>query len=69
LSGPPVFKSPIKRIKEIQRRLSEIASVNAAAPVILHPQPNVPLEYVIQSYDAAKLGGFTKVSFAVNPKP
>lgn len=60
-------QQPINRITEIQRRLSAIASVNAAAPVILHPQPNVPLEFVIQSYDAAKLSGFTKVAFAVNP--
>ena len=61
-------KQPITRIAEIERRLTNIASVNAAAPVILHPQPNVPLEFVIQSYDAAKLSGFTKVSFAVNPQ-
>lgn len=60
-------KQPIDRIEEIQNRLASIASVNAAAPVILHPQPNVPLEFVIQSYDAAKLSGFTKVAFAVNP--
>ena len=60
-------KQPVDRITEIQQRLSAIASVNAAAPVILHPQPNVPLEFVIQSYDAAKLSGFTKVAFAVNP--
>ena len=60
-------KQPISRINEIQKRLAAIASVNAAAPVILHPQPNVPLEFVIQSYDAAKLSGFTKVAFAVNP--
>jgi len=61
-------KQPIQRVAEIERRLAAIASVNAAAPVILHPQPNVPLEFVIQSYDAAKLSGFTKVAFAVNPK-
>lgn len=61
-------KQPIKRIAEIKRRLAAIASVNAAAPVILHPQPNVPLEFVIESYDAAKLSGFTKVAFAVNPQ-
>ncbi len=61
-------QQPINRIDEIQRRLAAIASVNSAAPVILHPQPNVPLEYVIQTYDAAKLSGFTKVAFAVNSK-
>ena len=70
-NGRPAWtlnKQPITRIAEIERRLSAIASVNAAAPVILHPQPNVPLEFVIQSYDAAKLSGFTKVAFAVNPQ-
>jgi biopolymer transport protein ExbD len=60
-------KQPVDRIEDVQNRLSDIANVNAAAPVILHPQPNVPLEFVIQSYDAAKLSGFTKVAFAITP--
>jgi biopolymer transport protein ExbD len=59
-------KQPINRITVLEKRLTAIASTGAAAPVILHPQPNVPLEFVIQSYDAAKLSGFTKVAFAVN---
>ena len=66
--GWTLNQQPIKRIAEIEKRLTAIATVNAAAPVILHPQPNVPLEFVIQSYDAAKLSGFTKVAFAVNPQ-
>ena len=60
-------KQTVESIELVQQRLLAIAGVNPAAPVILHPQPNVPLEFVIQSYDAAKLSGFTKVAFAVNP--
>jgi len=50
----------------VERKMAAIARVDAAATVIVHPAPNVPLEYVIQTYDAAKLTGFTSVSFAVN---
>jgi biopolymer transport protein ExbD len=50
----------------VERRLASIARVDPAATVIVHPAPEVPLEYVIETYDAAKLTGFTSVSFAVN---
>ena len=59
---------PVASVQEIQQRLTSIARVEAAATVILHPAPQVPLEYVIETYDAARLTGFTKVSFAVNPR-
>lgn len=36
--------------------------------VILDPRPVVPLGYVIEAYDIAKLAGFAEVSFAVNPQ-
>jgi biopolymer transport protein ExbD len=32
----------------------------------VHPDENVPVGYVIEVYDHAKLAGFTKVSFALN---
>ena len=38
------------------------------AIVILHPDPIVPLGFVIEAYDAAKASGFEQVSFAVNPR-
>ena len=57
---------PLADVNAVERRLASIARVDPAATVIVHPSPKVPLEYVIQTYDAAKLTGFTSVSFAVN---
>ena len=56
-------------IESVKQQLVAISSINNEAPVILHPQPTVPVEFVIQAYDTSKLGGFEKVSFAVNQKP
>ena len=60
---------PLADVDAVERRLKSIARVDPAATVIVHPAPEVPLEYVIETYDAAKLTGFTSVSFAVNGTP
>ena len=38
------------------------------APVILHPDPEVPLGHVIDLYDLARLIGFAKIQFAASEK-
>ena len=53
-------------LEDVQRRLNGLAAVDASAKVILHPDPAVPLEFVIGAFDAAQLAGFTQVAFAVN---
>lgn len=58
--------SPVENFEAIQDSLSSLAQVKVDAPLILHPDPPVPLGFVIQAYDEAKLAGFQKVSFAVN---
>jgi len=57
---------PVDSIEGVSEQLKTLASIGTDAVVILHPDPEVPLEYVIGSYDVAKLAGFGKVSFAVN---
>lgn len=59
---------PVASLNEIRERLIVIAAIQTEAPVILHPQPVVPLGFVIEAYDVAKLVGFPKIAFAVNPK-
>ena len=49
------------------RMMQSIADVKIDAPIILHPDSEVPLGYVIEAYDVSKQVGFQKVSFAVNP--
>jgi biopolymer transport protein ExbD len=52
----------------LNSQLSAISAVKIDAPVILHPDPVVPLGDVIQVYDISKLAGFQKISFAVTPE-
>ena len=53
-------------LEDIRSRLNGLAEVDTTAKVILHPDPEVPLGFVIGAFDAAQLAGFTKVAFAVN---
>jgi biopolymer transport protein ExbD len=56
----------IPSIDQIREQLAALADIKIDAPLVLHPDPNVPLGFVITAYDEAKLAGFPKVSFAVN---
>ncbi len=59
--------APVPDLGEIRSSLERLHAVKQDATVILHPDPEVPLEHVINCYDQAKLVKFEKVSFAVNP--
>jgi biopolymer transport protein ExbD len=59
---------PIASLDAVKTQLTTIANIQNEAPLILHPQPTVPLGFVIEAYDAAKTSGFSKVAFAVNPQ-
>ena len=49
-------------------RLEAIAGIKRDAPVILHPDPDVPLGHVIDLYDITRLVGFEKIQFAASEK-
>jgi len=53
-------------LADVKERLKRLAEVDASVKVILHPDPEVPLGFVIGAFDAAQLAGFTQVAFAVN---
>ncbi len=55
-------------LADVQRQLLTISEIQTGALVILHPDPMVPLGFVIEAYDAAKASGFEQVSFAINPR-
>ena len=63
-----INESSLASLAAVQRQLETISRIQEEAPVILHPDPIVPLGVVIEAYDAAKASGFTLVSFAVNPQ-
>ncbi len=62
-----VRDQPLGSIEEVRSMMQAIADVKIDAPIILHPDPVVPLGVVIEAYDVSKQVGFQEVSFAVNP--
>ena len=62
-----INQQAVASLDAVQAQLKAISEIQVAAPVILPPDPVVPLGFVIEAYDIAKLSGFDKVSFAVNP--
>lgn len=53
-------------LPEVRNTLAAVARVKADAPVILHPDPEVPLGHVIDIYDLTRLVGFPQVQFAAS---
>lgn len=62
---------PLDSVNAILEKLRRIATITRDVPVILHPDGDVPLRYVIQIYDAVRSLGFSQVSMAaaVNRPP
>ena len=56
----------METIEDVFNTLNSLAAINMEAPIIVHPDENVPIGFVIEVYDQAKLAGFEKVSFALN---
>ena len=69
-SGPAwdVNGSPQPSLAQMQKLLTTIARIKRDAPVILHPDPNVPLSDVIDVLDASRLAGFEKVQLAASER-
>jgi len=68
-SGKPVWlvnDTPAASLAELRATLEPIARNKRNAPVILHPDREVPLGDVIDVYDVARLSGFEQVQFAVS---
>jgi biopolymer transport protein ExbD len=63
-----INEQPLSSLAEVRDRLTVVAEIQPEAPIILHPQPIVPLGFVIEAYDVAKTVGFAKIAFAVNPQ-
>ncbi len=61
-----INETTVATFDDIRDNLTRLVQIKADAPLVLHPDPTVPLGYVISAYDAAKIVGFSKVSFAVN---
>lgn len=53
----------------VRERLGAVFEIHRDAPVIIHPDPTVPLGDVIDVYDLARGVGFAKVQFAASQEP
>ncbi len=52
-------------LDEVKQRLKLVAGIKTDAPVILHPDEEVPVGNVIDVYDISRIAGFDKVQFAI----
>ena len=61
-----VNESPVPSLAALKQSLAQVARIKRDAPVILHPDPDVPLGNVIEVYDLSRIVGFEKIQFAVS---
>ena len=64
-----VNDSPVPSLATLKQSLAQVARIKQNAPVILHPDPDVPLGSVIEVYDISRLVGFEKIQFAAAASP
>jgi biopolymer transport protein ExbD len=62
--GWSINDEAIQGLGELRQRLTAVFQANEAAPVIIHPDPETPLNHVIAVYDISRLIGFEKVNLA-----
>jgi len=53
-------------LPQVRELLAAVARVKSDAPVVLHPDPAVPLGHVIDVYDVTRLAGFPRIQFAAS---
>ncbi len=64
--GWRVNEERMTTLDDVRASLAGIATVKPDAPVILHPDQDVPLGHVIDVYDITRMEGFDKVQFAAS---
>jgi biopolymer transport protein ExbD len=71
VADQPAWKindTSVETLQEVRSRLAGIAAIKRDAPVVLHPDQEVPLGHVIDLYDIARRIGFAKIQFAASEK-
>jgi biopolymer transport protein ExbD len=66
VAGPAwrVNDTPLASLADLEKLLATIAGINRTAPLVIHPDPDVPLGDVIDVLDLARVAGFGKVKLA-----
>jgi biopolymer transport protein ExbD len=60
---------PLASLDELRDVLQRLADIKRDAPVILHPDAEVPLGSVIDVYDLSRVIGFEKIQFTTTARP
>jgi biopolymer transport protein ExbD len=60
--------SPAGDLQSVRATLASIAQVKPDAPIILHPDGQIPLGDVIDVYDVCRLLGYERVQFSASEK-
>src|SRR6476469_4858286 len=63
-----VNDTPVPSLAALRQTLAQVARIKRNAPIILHPDADVPLGDVIEVSDISRLVGFEKVKFAASRK-
>ena len=69
IGGQPAWRinqMDVSNLQQVRTRLETIAAIKRDAPVILHPDKEVPLGHVIDLYDLTRLVGFEEIQFAAS---
>lgn len=61
-----INQTDVSSLQQVRTRLETIAAIKRDAPVILHPDKEVPLGDVIDLYDLTRLVGFEQIQFAAS---
>ncbi|MDR1923535.1 MAG: biopolymer transporter ExbD [Planctomycetaceae bacterium] len=51
-------------IAQLRALLRQLGNVQNDLPIIIDSEPNVPIEHVIDTYDACRVAGLTNIQFA-----
>lgn len=62
--GWTLNETPLPSLSKLREALAALAHIQRQAPVILDPQPDVPLGDVIDALDVIRLSGFAQVQVA-----
>ena len=64
-----IHEIPLESPAALSGLLEQIFSVQPEAPIVVHPDADVPVQWVIQAYDLARRAGFVRVALAASQSP
>ncbi len=60
---------PQSSLRQVEETLAAVAAIKSDLPVVVDPQPAVPLGHVINVYDISRRVGFSTIQFTAAGEP